>query len=61
LFNYGVFTVVHDHALLVFEQALRARFLEHHSGTITFVDRRTGTRDQIAVTTYEDVTAAVRR
>ena len=43
IFGYGVpcydiFTVINDHALLVFQQALRDRFIDFHQGTVTFVD-----------------------
>lgn len=34
LFCYDLFTLVHDHALLVIEQALRDRFVAYHAGTV---------------------------
>ncbi len=51
---YEIFTLVHDHALLVIEQALRDRFIDYHQGTVTFVD--TGGNDHaIAADRYEQV------
>jgi hypothetical protein len=35
---YELFTLVHDRALLVLEQALRDRFIAHHRDRMTFVD-----------------------
>lgn len=57
---YDLYTMVGDQALLVIEQALRDRFLEFHSGTITFVDRA-GTEYTTRVTSYEDVYKAAKR
>jgi hypothetical protein len=37
LFCYEIFTLVDSQALLVFEQALRDRFVDYHAGTVTFV------------------------
>ncbi|WP_052710825.1 hypothetical protein [Pseudofrankia sp. DC12] len=61
LFNYTVFTLVRDHALVSFEQALRDRFLEHHAGTITFVDDPADLREDVVVATFDDVKAAADR
>jgi hypothetical protein len=33
---YDLYTLVNDHALLVFEQALRDRFIEYHGGVLKF-------------------------
>jgi hypothetical protein len=49
-----VYTLVHDHALLVIEQALRDRFVEFHQGTVIFVDGA-GTDHPVAVSRYEQV------
>ena len=52
---YDIFTVVHDHALLVFEQALRDRFIHFHRGAVTFAEPRTGREQQITADRYEQV------
>lgn len=44
---YDIFTVIHDHALLVFEQALRDRFIDFHHGKATFVDPRTNQEKEV--------------
>jgi hypothetical protein len=41
--NYDLFTIISDAAWLVFEQAVREAFLEHHQNRITFVDPAGGT------------------
>ncbi|WP_203717052.1 hypothetical protein [Asanoa siamensis] len=51
---YEVYTLVHDHALLVIEQALRDRFVDFHRGTVTFVDDA-GVDHQVAVSRYDQV------
>lgn len=51
---YEVYTLVHDHALLVIEQALRDRFVDYHRGTVTFVDDA-GADHELAVARYEQV------
>ncbi|GAB3987299.1 hypothetical protein GCM10029978_105520 [Actinoallomurus acanthiterrae] len=51
---YEVFTLVHDHALLVLEQALRDRFVDFHQGTVTFLDP-SGTHHPVPVERYEQV------
>jgi hypothetical protein len=66
IFGYGVlcydiFTVIHDHALLVFEQALRDRFIGYHQGTVTFVDPRAGTEKELAANRYEQIFEFVSR
>jgi hypothetical protein len=38
LWQYAVYTVVRDQALLMFEEALGDRFVEFHQGAVTFVD-----------------------
>ncbi|MFJ6000487.1 hypothetical protein [Streptomyces sp. NPDC092370] len=51
---YDVYTVVGDHALLIYEQALRDRFMEWCAGTITF--RVSQAADvSCTVTSYDDV------
>ena len=52
---YEIFTLVEDRALLVFEQALRDRFVDFHHGKVTFVDPRTGKTQELAATSYEQV------
>jgi len=52
---YDIFTMVHDHALLVFEQALRDRFIDFHRGKVTFVGPRTGQTEELAAERYEQV------
>lgn len=54
ILNYEIFTAVSDLALLTIEQALRDRFLEHHQGTVVFIDP-TGMPRPFAVASYEDV------
>ena len=66
IFGYGVlcydiFTVINDHALLVFEQALRDRFIDLHQGTVTFVDPQTGSTQELAADRYEQVYEFVSR
>jgi hypothetical protein len=60
LFCYEIFTLVNDRALLVFEQALRDRFIEYHRGTVTFVDSRTGAHHEVPATSYAQVSEALR-
>jgi hypothetical protein len=55
LLCYDIFTLVEDRALLVFEQALRDRFIEFHQGTVTFADPRTGQTCELAADRYEQV------
>lgn len=51
---YDVYTMVGDQALLIYEQALRDRFMEWSAGTITF--RFSQDPDaSFAVTSYDDV------
>jgi hypothetical protein len=50
---YEVFTHVHDHALLVLEQALRDRFIDYNGGTVMFV--RDGTTTEVPIRNYQDV------
>lgn len=61
LFNYGIFTLVAEHALLVFEQALRERFIEFHQGTVTFVHPKTRQEQTVPATSYEQVAEFTRR
>ncbi len=51
---YDIFTIVSDHALLVFEQALRDRFIAYYHGSVTFVNPSSGS-EQIAADRYEQV------
>jgi hypothetical protein len=55
LLSYPIFTIVAEHALLVFEQALRHRFIEFHQGAVTFADPKTGQEETVAASSYEDV------
>jgi len=52
---YDVFTMVRDLALLVFEQALRDRFIDHYQGSVTFVEPRSGSEKTISADSYEQV------
>ncbi|MEV0629719.1 hypothetical protein [Nonomuraea wenchangensis] len=60
VFDYAVFTAVHDRALLLMEQSLRDRFVAFHNGSVTFVDGDNG-RHVVAVDRYEQVVDAIRR
>ena len=55
VFCYEIFTLVNDRALLVFEQALRDRFVEHHQGTVTFVDPRDSSQHPVGAVTYQQM------
>lgn len=55
LLCYDIYTLVNDHALLVFEQALRDRFIDFHQGTVTFVNTKDGQQKDLTVDTYEQV------
>lgn len=55
LFCYENFTLVNDRGLLVLEQALRDRFIEHHNGTITFVNTKDRSHHTVAATNYEQL------
>jgi hypothetical protein len=56
---YEVFTLVHDHALLVLEQALRDRFVSYSSGAVTFV--RGGEPVEVPFRNYQDIMDFVRK
>lgn len=60
LFCYEIFTLINDRALMVLEQALRDRFVEHHQGTVTFVDPRTNSKHSVHVSNYEHVQEALK-
>ena len=51
---YDLFTLVDDHALLVFEHALRDRFMELHGGVLVF-ETPTGDNRTIEVKDYDEV------
>ncbi len=55
LFCYEIFTLVNDRGLLVFEQALRDRFIDHHKGTVTFVDPRDGSQHPVGAAKYQQM------
>jgi hypothetical protein len=57
---YPIYTMVHDHALLVFEQALRDRFVGFHAGTIAFIHGKTGQKHELAADRYDQVHDFVR-
>lgn len=57
---YEIYTLVHDHAYLVYEQALRDRFMEYVDGTVVRVDQA-GVEHTISVTTYEKLCRTLRR
>ncbi|UOZ05683.1 hypothetical protein [Amycolatopsis sp. WQ 127309] len=61
LFCYENFTLVNDRGLLVLEQALRDRFIEHHNGTVTFVNKKDGSHHTVAATNYEQLYAAIKK
>lgn len=48
LLCYDIYTLVNDHALLVFEQALRDRFIDFHQGTVTFVNSKDDQHEDVA-------------
>jgi hypothetical protein len=51
---YEIYTLVHDHALLIVEQALRDRLMEHYDNAITFVTKQ-GETKTIETDDYEEV------
>ncbi|MFD7161133.1 hypothetical protein ACFV9C_41570 [Kribbella sp. NPDC059898] len=57
---YETYTLVHDHALLLVEHALRDRLLEHYNHRIPLVDKR-GQTILIEADDYETVIQACRR
>jgi hypothetical protein len=61
LLCYDIYTLVNDHALLVFEQALRDRFIDFHQGTVTFVSPKDGQHEDVAAEKYEQVRQFVSR
>lgn len=62
LFCYEIFTLVNDRTLLVFEQALRERFIEYHNGSVTFVDPRVGNKEHtVSAPDFGAVQAVVKR
>lgn len=58
LFCYEIFTLIHDRAVFVLEQALRDRFLESQNGTLRVVIE--GVEQGVAVDSFADVRNAVR-
>jgi hypothetical protein len=61
VFEYDLFTVAEAFAFLTFEGALRARFVDAYRGVIPFVDKLSGTEETVAVKSFDDVFAVVRR
>ena len=61
VFCYEVFTLVNDRGLLVFEQALRDRFVDHYKGTVTFVDPRDSSQHPVGAATYQQMQDVLRR
>lgn len=55
LLCYDIYTLVNDHALLVFEQALRDRFIDFHQGMVMFVNPTDGRHEDVTVDRYEQV------
>jgi hypothetical protein len=47
--------------LLVFEQAVRDRFVEHHKGTVTFVDPADGSQHAVGAVTYQQMHDVLRK
>ena len=65
IFRYGVlwydiFTMIADHALLVFEQALRDRFNDFRKGKVILAEVRSGYRQERAADRYEQAHDFVR-
>lgn len=58
--SYPIYTITADQGLLVFEQALRDRFIEFHKGTVTFIHGSTGQDRDVKAEKYEDVSAFLR-
>ncbi len=61
VFCYEIFTLVNDRALLVFEQALRDRFVDHHKGVVTFVNPRDNGRHAVGAVTYQQMNDVLRQ
>ena len=57
---YPIYTMVSDHTLLVFEQALRDRFIEFHKGAVTFIHGKTGQTQTVTAEKYEQIHEFVR-
>lgn len=57
---YPIYTMIDDQGLLVFEQALRDRFIESHKGTVTFIHGSTGQDRDVQAEKYEDVSEFLR-
>jgi hypothetical protein len=55
LFEYELYTVARDQAVLLLEQALRARFITLYDGVITLVSNRTRKTEQLKATDFETV------
>ncbi|MET8197415.1 hypothetical protein ABZU22_26770 [Micromonospora sp. NPDC005222] len=57
---YDIFTIVDSHALLVIEHALRDRFLEFYTGTVTFVRTSDQREFRVEATSYEPIMGFLR-
>ena len=57
---YPIYTMIDDQGLLVFEQALRDRFIDFHKGTVTFIHGSTGQDRDVKAEKYEDVSEFLR-
>ncbi|MEV6825667.1 hypothetical protein [Amycolatopsis sp. NPDC051102] len=60
LFCYEIFTLVNDRGLLVLEQALRDRFIDHHKGAVAFVDLD-GCQHTVSAPNYQQLYSVVRK
>ncbi|EQD38474.1 hypothetical protein B1A_17223, partial [mine drainage metagenome] len=58
---YEAYTVAHDFAWLVMEQAFRERFVAYFNCAIPFVDSKSGTEESITVQNFDEVYKAVTR
>lgn len=56
---YEAYTLVHDHALLIVEQALRDRFMQHYTNAVPFLDKK-GETITVKADSYETVFQARR-
>lgn len=57
---YETYTLVRDHTLLIVEQALRDRLMEHYNNVVTFVDKQNQVVT-VKASSYETVFDACRR
>jgi hypothetical protein len=53
IFEYEMFTVARDQAVLLLEQALRERFVSLYDNEVTLVNHQSGEEDRVKVTDFE--------